>query len=475
MAYLAIDLGAGSGRAIVGNIRDNRIELDEVHRFSNRQIRLGDTLYWDFPALFAEIKQGIFKAVQKGYSIQSIAVDTWGVDFGLLDKQGRLLSNPVCYRDARTQGILQEAFKKISKEKLYESTGNQLMEINTVFQLFSLVQSDNPQLAIADKLLFTPDLVNYFLTGFIGNEYTIASTSQLLNAKSRTWEPAIFEALHIPQQLMSPIVFPGTVIGKLRPEIAAETGAEDVNVIAVGSHDTASAVAAIPASADENWAFLSSGTWSLLGIELDKAITTPEAMENNFTNEGGVGNKIRFLTNITGLWLLQCLMSEWEKEAGNPVSYEYLLEKCTQATDFQSIVNPDDAAFVNPSSMSKAIVDYCIRTQQTAPKTKGEFTRCVLQSLALKYASAIESLKKCTHQTITKLYIVGGGSKNELLNQYTADAAGVEVVTGISESTVLGNVIQQAISGGQISGIEEGRKIVRNSFKLTSYQPQNTA
>jgi rhamnulokinase len=475
MAYLAIDLGAGSGRAMVGNIRNNRIELDEVHRFSNRQIRLGDTLYWDFPALFAEIKQGIFKAVQKGYSIQSIAVDTWGVDFGLLDTKGRLLSNPVCYRDARTQGILDEAFKKMSKEKLYESTGNQLMEINTVFQLFSLVQSGDPPLAIADKLLFIPDLINYFLTGFIGNEYTIASTSQLLNAKSRTWEPAIFEALHIPPQLMSKIVFPGTLIGKLRPEIAAETGAGDVNVIAVGSHDTSSAVAAIPASADENWAFLSSGTWSLLGIELDKAITTPEAMNNHFTNEGGVGNKIRFLTNITGLWLLQCLMSEWEKEAGSPVSYEYLLDECTQATNFQSIVNPNDAAFVNPASMSKAIVAYCIRTQQAVPQTQGEFVRCVLQSLALKYASGVENLKKCTNQAITKLYIVGGGSKNELLNQYTADAAGVEVITGISESTVLGNVIQQAISGGQISGIEEGRQIVRNSFELTSYQPQNTA
>ena len=470
MAYLAIDLGAGSGRVIVGEIKDNKITLDEVHRFSDRQVLLGDTLYWDFPGIFSEIKTGINKAVQKGYTLKSIAVDSWGVDFGLLDNKGRLLSNPVCYRDNRTTGILSEAFKLISKEQMYAVTGNQFMEINSVFQLFSLVKENNPQLKIADKLLFIPDLVNYFLTGFIGNEYTIASTSQLLNAQTRNWEPEIFKALDIPQNLMSEIIQPGTVIGQLRPEIAIETGTGNIDVIAVGSHDTASAIAAIPADGS-NWAFLSSGTWSLLGIESPHAIMTTEALENDFTNEGGVGGKIRFLRNITGLWILQRYLAEVEKATGTPIEYDVALPQANATQSIGTIINPDAPEFANPQSMKAAIDDYCRASNQTIPNNQSEYIRTILESLAAKYADVIKKLNQCSAKSIDCLYVVGGGCKNDLLNQLTANATGIPVIAASPESTSLGNIMMQAIGTGEIANLEEGRKLIAKSINTKKYLP----
>ncbi|MBB4035854.1 rhamnulokinase [Dysgonomonas hofstadii] len=472
MSYLALDLGAGSGRAIVGSIRDGKIYLDEVHRFSNSPVKLGDTLYWDFLALFENIKQGIRLAVKKGYILNGIAVDTWGVDFGLIDKNGNLLSNPVCYRDKRTSGLSDKSSEYISKEQLYSITGIQQMDINTVFQLLSMVEADSPFLSVADKLLFTPDLVNYFLTGKVANEYTIASTSQMLDAETKEWDRSLFHKLSLPVDIMPEIIFPCTQLGKLTKDISEETGAIDANVIAVGSHDTASAIAAIP-EAGADWAFLSSGTWSLLGVLNDEPVLTRDAMLNDFTNEGGVDNKILFMRNITGLWLLQRLIAEWEKEELN-TSYEYILSEATKVVPFRSIVNSDDPVFSHPVSMSEAIRGYCSRTGQYIPETQGELVRCVLESLAIKYSHVLEKLRTCSQKDISRLHVVGGGSQNELLNQFIADALDISVTIGLTEATAVGNIIQQAIVNKQISGWDEAHQIIKCSFTFKTYYPQDT-
>ncbi|MDL2215322.1 rhamnulokinase [Dysgonomonas sp. OttesenSCG-928-M03] len=473
MAYLALDLGAGSGRAIAGIIKDGKIHLEEIHRFSNQPVYLGGTLYWNFLSLYENIKKGIRLAVKKGYNLRGIAVDTWGVDFGLVDDSGKLLSNPVCYRDRRTEGMSDESSKYISSEELYGITGIQQMEINSLFQLLSMKTADDLVLTVADKLLFTPDLINYFLTGVVCNEYTIASTSQMLNAKTRQWDNSIFEKLGLSLDLMGDIIQPCTLIGKLSENIAEEVGVDKViNVFAVGSHDTASAIAAIPVSGDD-WAFLSSGTWSLLGVLSDEAILTEEARQSDFTNEGGVDNKILFMRNITGLWLLQRLIAEWEKEGGMDCSYSYLLSECSKSKAFRSIVNSDDPAFTHPLSMKKAIQDYCHETGQAIPETNGELVRCVLESLAVKYYFVMDKLKKSTGKDIKKIYVVGGGSQNALLNQYIADALDVQVITGLTESTAIGNIIQQAIADKQISGWDEGHRIIKNTFPLNVFYPQD--
>lgn len=472
MAYLALDLGAGSGRAIVGFIENGKVRLDEVHRFSNPPIQLGDTLYWDFLSLFSNIKEGIRLAVKKGYSLKGIAIDTWGVDFGLIDKSGHLLSNPVCYRDRRTEGMSAMASISISVEELYAITGIQQMEINTVFQLLSLKQKEDPVLSIADKLLFTPDLINYFLTGVACNEYTIASTSQLLDAQTRQWSKVVFDKPQLPYPLMQDIIYPCNLIGKLKNEIAEETGADNINVFSVGSHDTASAIAAIPANG-KDWAFLSSGTWSLLGVTTDKPVLTEEARKNDFTNEGGVDDKILFMRNITGLWLLQRLIDEWEK-AGEECGYDHLFCECGKAASFRSIVDSDNPAFTHPASMEKAIQEYCRHTNQPVPVSKGELVRCVLESLAIKYYFVMAKLQECTGLELKYIFVVGGGSRNELLNQYIADALNMEVVTGLTEATAVGNIIQQAIADKQIQNLEEGHNIVKNSFEQKIYYPGNT-
>jgi len=472
MPYLALDLGAGSGRAIVGTISDGKIHLDEVHRFSNPPVKLGSTLYWDFLSLFENIKLGISLAIKKGYNLRGIAVDTWGVDFGLIDRQGNLMSNPVCYRDMRTNGLSDESLAYISKEELYSVTGIQQMDINTIFQLWSMKKTDSPLFTVADKLLFTPDLINYFLTGVTANEYTIASTSQLLNAQSKEWSKEIFDRLGLPINLMGNIVQPCTLLGKLNEEIARETGAKDINVFAIGSHDTASAIAAIPESGDD-WAFLSSGTWSLLGVVNDNPVLTEESMSNDFTNEGGVNNKILFMRNITGLWLLQRLIAEWEKEGLN-CSYEHILPESERVKSFRSIVNSDDPAFTHPASMKEAIQSYCTKTGQYVPQTQGELVRCVLESLAIKYYHVMDKLKECSGKKITKLYVVGGGSRNDLLNQFIANTLNIEVVTGLTESTAIGNILQQALADGKLSGWEEAHQVVKNTFDFKKYYPENS-
>lgn len=464
MTYLAIDFGGGSGRVIAGTITDEKGEkkltMQLVHRFQNRQVRLGNHVYWDFPALFEDMKTGLKKAAQLGLKVSGIAIDTWGVDFGFIDRDGNLVGNPVCYRDARTNGMAERFFADVDRTAHYAVNGTQVMEINTLFQLLSLKLADSPQLQIADKMLFTPDLFSYFLTGEANTEYTIASTSEMLDARKRDWDWQLIDSLGLPRHLFCPIVMPGTVRGRLRKDIAEETGLGEVDVIAVGSHDTASAVAAVPATDDEQpVAFISSGTWSLLGVEINEPILTEEARRAEFTNEGGIGGKITFLQNITGLWFIQRLMAEW-KEEGDEQQYDILLPAAEKAV-IDTVIPVDDAAFQNPPSMQQAIIDYCNAHNLTAPTSKAETTRVVLQSLAAKYAEATSALNAMLPSPIKKLHIIGGGSQNKLLNRLTEETLGVPVEAGPVEATGIGNILTQALAKGEVSDIAEMRRIVK--------------
>lgn len=463
MIYLAIDFGGGSGRVIAGKLENGKLEMELIHRFPNRQVRLGNHVYWDFLALFEDMKTGLKMAGAKGLKVDGIAIDTWGVDFGLIDQDGNLLGNPVCYRDARTKGMPEEVFKQIDPSAHYAINGTQVMEINTLFQLYSLKKANSPQLEKAAHLLFTPDLFSYYLTGEANNEYTIASTSELLNATTKDWDWETIDQLGLPRHIFGKIVMPGTVRGKLRRDIAEETGLGEVDVIAVGSHDTASAVAAVPATEDEYpMAFISSGTWSLLGVEIEKPILTEEARKAEFTNEGGIGGRITFLQNITGLWIMQRLMAEW-KENGEEQQFDIILPLAEEA-HINAIIPVDDAAFQNPASMQQAIIDYCATHQLQVPQTKAEIVRCVLQSLAAKYAEATAHLNEMLPQPIKCMHIIGGGSQNKLLNRLTSEALGVPVIAGPIEATGMGNILTQALAKGEIKDIDELRAVVRHSI-----------
>ena len=448
MYYIAADFGAGSGRVIVGCIENGELTLDEIHRFPNRQINLGGRIYWDFLSLFEELKIGLRKAfVKYGSQIKSIGIDTWGVDYGLLDKKGHLISNPVCYRDSRTQGILEKAFEKLPKEKFFSLAGNQFMEINTVFQLYSAVLEENESLRNADKLLFMPDLFAYFLTGKAVNEYTISSTSQMLNSQSRNWDNTIFESLSLPYNLMQEVVYPRTEIGGLTSSLQEELGG-NATVVAVGSHDTASALAAIAAEGDE-WAFISSGTWSLMGMVTQTPLQTSKVLVSDFTNEGAVSGDIRLLKNITGLWLMQSLVNEWTAQ-GVDCDYSRMvvdgeMSKC------ESVIDVTDSRFTAPRSMKEEIDNYCIETNQTLPQTQGDYMRLICLSLATEYAKVKHELEQSVGRKIKTIYIVGGGSQNGLLNKLTAQKTGCRVVAGPVEATAIGNIKVQAETFGELS------------------------
>ena len=475
--YIAVDLGAESGRIIVGILENEKIVIEEIHRFPNPQINKNENLFWDVPFLFKEIKTGISIASTKGHSdVESIGIDTWGVDFGLIGKNNQLLELPHTYRDNRTNGIPEKVFEKISFDEIYERTGIQLMQINSLYQLYSIKLSNKSLLKECDKILFMPDLFNFLLTGEKKSEYTIASTSQLLNAKTKEFDIDIFSSLGLPINIMAPIILPGTIVGKLLPEIARETGLNEIEVIAVGCHDTASAVAAIPeqgidpSAGRHGWAYLSSGTWSLLGIENDEPLI--DLHFKDFSNEGGVNNKIRFLKNISGLWFLQQIKKSWEK-GGNYLSYEEITDLAANSEPFISIIDPDDSIFINPSDMIRAINEYCVKTSQRIPGTKGEYARSILESLALKYKTVLDKIEKISNKKITRLHIVGGGSQNELLNQLAADATGKQVIAGPVEATALGNTIVQANAKGKIDSLEKAREIIALSFPQKLYEPEN--
>lgn len=458
-AYLAVDFGGGSGRVMAGTIDQGVLKLEEVYRFPNRQVRMGNHIYWDFLSLFEEMKNGLRQAVLKGYSVKSIGIDTWGVDFGLIDKDGNLLGNPVCYRDSRTDGLPEELFDEAELSAHYAQAGIQMMSINTLFQLYSMKKSDDALLEVADRLLFMPDLFSYYLTGVANNEYCIASTSELLDALTRTWNHSLIEKIGLPQHLFGDIVMPGTVRGKLKPEIREEIGlSEEVEVIAVGSHDTSSAVYAVPVTKCDCSAFLSSGTWSLLGVEAQQPILTEDARKAGFTNEGGVGGKIRFLQNITGLWMLQCLIGQW-KERGEETDYEYLISSA-EVAHISSVIDVDDKSFQNPMDMETAIAGYCREHGLRVPDTQGEYVRCILQSLAQRYKRGIEQLNCLIPHPVEQLHIVGGGCRNRLLNRLTAEALGIPVYAGPVEATAIGNILVQALTKGDIKSRSEIIEII---------------
>ena len=452
--YIAADFGAGSGRVIVGTPSAEGIQLEEIHRFENNQKMIDGHLRWDFNALFNELKTGLKKAFAKyGDEIESIGIDTWGVDFGLLDKDGKLISTPVCYRDDRTKGMLELAFQKLPKEEFFQHAANQFMEINTAFQLLSMrwLSSSKPQesstisgtiddtVIRAKRLLFMPDLFNYFLTGKCYNEFTISSTSQLMNSLTHQWDDVIFDRLGLPKRLMQEIIYPGTVIGRLTDALAEELGG-NANVVAVGSHDTASAVASI-SDAGDDWAFISSGTWSLMGTPTKEPIISQEAFDAAFTNEGMTDGRIRFLKNITGLWLIQQLVKEWEQE-GYKCDYSELVKEA-ELSEFNSSFDVDDAGFMNPEKMSEAIISYLKERNEDIPITKGDFMRCICISLAKKYAEVKTQMEGCTNKKINKIYIVGGGSRNQLLNKLASEYTGCEVIKGEVEATAMGNILVQ--------------------------------
>lgn len=452
-AFIAADFGGGSGHVIAGYVAEGRLQLDEIHRFANRPVKLGTTVYWDFPSLFADLKEGLAKAIKKGYRIQSVGIDTWGVDFGLIDRNGNLLSSPVSYRDEATLGYPEKFFQSHSPSSHYAVTGTQVMPINTLFRLLSLKDSSPWLLESAQALLFTPDLFAYFLTGVAANEYCIASTSELLDAAARTWDKDLIKECGLPERIFGKIVMPGTVTGHIKDEILDEIGADyPIPVIAVGSHDTASAVYAVEKYAEGN-AFLSSGTWSLLGTVLDSPVLTEQARTAGFTNEGAVGGKIRLLQNITGLWILQRLVDKWTKE-GKFNGYPELLEQAARST-CETVIDVDNPAFSTAFDMTTAIRDYCRANSLEEPVSPGDYTMCVCRSLANRYKKGIDSLNSVLPHPVKSLVIIGGGGKNALLTRLTAEATGLDTHTGPAEATAIGNILVQAQAAGKdISTIE---------------------
>ncbi|MBN1491271.1 MAG: rhamnulokinase [Phycisphaerae bacterium] len=471
-AFVAIDLGAESGRTILARIDDSRLQLEEVNRFSNGPIRIGDALYWDALRLFEAMKQGLAAVVRdRQVAPAGIGLDTWGVDFGLLGAGDELLGNPRHYRDPRTNGIMDKAFARVTREQMFERTGIQFMQFNSVFQLFAMRLAGSPLLDIAKTFLTMPDLFNFWLAGEKVCEFSNATTTQLYDPRAKTWAVTLFEALRLPLEMMPKIVPPGTVIGALRPSICEELGTKAIPVIAPACHDTGSAVAAVPAEPGSNWAFLSSGTWSLMGMEVPAPIITSQSQAYNFTNEGGVGNTFRFLKNIMGLWLVQECRRTWQR-AGQAYDYGQLSDLAAASKPFAHWVNVDDPSFLAPGDMPARIAAFCERTGQAAPDSPGAFVRCCLESLALTYRVVVNVLEECTGRKIDVIHAVGGGIQNTLLCQMAADATGRTVVTGPIEATAAGNVVMQAIAAGALKNIDEARDLVRRSFELKTYAPK---
>ena len=469
---LGFDFGASSGRAMLGVYDGKTLELTEMHRFSNDPVMLNGRFVWDIQRLFFEMKAALLKCVKAGISLDAIGIDTWGVDFGLLDQNGELLGLPVHYRDARTDDMMEEAFKIMPKEKIFEETGLAFMQFNTLYQLLAMKKAGDKRLDIAESLLFTPDLLAYFLTGEKATEYTIASTSQLTNPHFRNWAYTLLNKFGIPTRMLTQIQPAGTIRGYLLKQIADEIGMPQIPVIAVGSHDTASAVAAVPAKADSKFAYISSGTWSLLGAELKKPLSDVAVMEANYTNEGGVADTTRLLKNIMGLWMIQECKREWDRRA-DAVDFAGLVKMAEEAPAFKAVIDVDDPRYLAPGNMPARIQDYCREKGLPIPEGRGEISRVIYESLALKYRWAIERLEQdMLGHEIDVLHIVGGGSKNEMLNQFTANAIRRPVVAGPSEGTVIGNLLVQAMALGEIESIPQLREVVAASFENKTFMPE---
>ena len=478
--FLAADLGASNGRVLVAGWNGERFHLQELHRFPNGPVNVLGRLHWNVLSLWTELKTGMARYVAAhGKQLAGVGLDTWGVDYGLLDASGRLLGNPVHYRDARTAGMMERLFAIVPRAEVFGETGIQFIQLNTLFQLFSMRALGDPQLDAARTMLLMPDLFHYWLSGEQVAEYTIASTTQMLRARDRQWATDMLSTLNLPVQILPRIVQPGTIIGPILPQVSEETGLPSgVPVIAAGSHDTASAVAAVP-GLDAHSVYLSSGTWSLMGVETAQPVINDRTLAYNFTNEGGVGSTIRLLKNVTGLWLLQESRRQWEHE-GTELSWPALLAAAEGAKPFKSIVNPDASDFFEPSNMVDTIRAYCRRTGQPEPATVGEVVRCCLESLALRYRWVVEALEslladQSTTRQLTTIRVVGGGSQNRLLNQFTADACQCVVVTGPVEAAALGVVMMQAVATGHLANIAEGRAAVAASIDQEYFEPRSAA
>ena len=470
-SFLAFDLGATSGRSILATIKNGTIECRELTRFPNKIIQVHDKYYWNIFSLYEELKNGLKAATAQNVQIDAIGIDTWGVDFVYLDENGAILSLPRSYRDPYTNGIPEKYFESLSSKDLYGLTGIQIMNFNSLFQLYA-AKEENPSLfATAKEILFMPDALAYMLTGKKVCEYTIASTSQLLNQKTKQVENRLLEIIGISPSVVNPIRMPGQTVGYLTKAVVEECGHDKVPVISVAGHDTASAIVAIPAE-NENFAYLSSGTWSLMGIELKEPIVDERSYQMNFTNEGGVDGTTRFLKNITGMWLLERCIKEWES-VGNKYSYSEIMDRASSSPSSQSIIDPDDSSFANPESMITAISVYCKNSNQKIPVTVAEIARCIFDSLALKYKQVLSYLREVAPFEIEKLHVIGGGAQNDLLNQLTANAIGIPVVAGPSEATAIGNVMMQAKGIGILGSLQEIRKVVRDSVTPKTFYPED--
>ena len=469
---LSFDFGASSGRAMLASFENGKIEMTEIHRFSNDPVTVNGRMYWDVLRLFFEIKTGITKAVNAG-GFDAIGIDTWGVDFGLINKKGELIGNPFHYRDQRTKGIPERIFNEtISKEELYHRAGMQFMHFNTIYQLMYLKYNEPELLAQADKFLMMPDLFAYFLTGEMKEEASIASTSNLLNPNTKDWDFELIEKLGLDKKLFAPIVKSGSVYGYLSDGICAELGCKKVPVVAVCSHDTASAVAATPASTDD-FVYISCGTWSLFGIESKIPFLSDEAYKADFTNEGGFKGTIRFLKNIMGLWLIQESRRQWRRE-GTEVGFDTLEKEALASEPFKCFINVDDPMFETAGNLPKRVLEFCEKTGQYVPKNRGEIMRCIYQSLAMKYKHTYNMLSDFTKRDYKSINILGGGIKDKLLCRLTADATGATVLAGPTEATVMGNIAVAFYALGEIADFKEIRKTVANSTDLKEYIPENT-
>ena len=488
--YLAVDLGAESGRVILGQYDGRRLELSEVHRFPNGAVRLPAravgrsessatgkiSLFWDILRLWDYVKEGFTLSVnQCGKDLSSVGIDAWGVDFGLLDRNGALLSNPSHYRDNRTDGMLEEAFSRVPRVDIFQRTGIQFMQLNSLYQLLSMVVEQSPAIQLAETFLTIPDLFNYWLTGRAVCEFTNATTTQCYNPNLKGWDDTLLERIGIPARIFPTIVSPGTKLGKILPDVAVEVGLEaatGLSVIAPACHDTGSAVAAVPAE-KPGFAWISSGTWSIVGVEWPEPIINAQSLAYNFTNEGGVGDTFRFSKNVMGLWLVQECRRTWARE-GEEISYTEMTQMVNQAKPFQAVIDPDDVEFFKPGDIPARVREFCRRTHQVVPEGKATIIRCILESLALKYRWVVERLEEMVGQKLKPIHLIGGGTKNTKLNQFTADATGRRVVTGPIEATAIGNLLLQAIALGDIPSLTEGCALVRTSFPPTVYEPTNT-
>jgi rhamnulokinase len=478
-AYLAVDMGASSGRVVLGLFDGQQLRLEEVYRFENGPVEVAGSMYWDLLGQWSHVRQGLRAASSKGGNdIASIGVDTWGVDFGLLGGGDELLGNPYHYRDHRTQGMLERAFGIVSREEIFRHTGLQFMQINTLYQLLAMKLGGSPLLDIAETLLMVPDIFHWLLTGVKCNEMTDASTSQFYNPVKGDWATELLEQFSLPTRILGPIVQPGTLLGPLRANLATETGLGSAQVVLPGSHDTASAVMAVPAVSHPgvrpDWCYVSLGTWALLGIESPRPVVNDAVLKLNFTNEGGIGGTTRLLKNITGLWLVQECRRVWN-QAGENLDWEALNRLSAAAASLRAFINPDAADFLAPADMPEAIRAFCRKTGQPAPDDKGGVLRCALESIAMKFRHVLEMCEQLNGGRIETIHIVGGGTQNRQLCQAAADACGRRVVAGPIEATAIGNVMMQAVALGDVASIAEAREVIRRSFPVDEYLPQNTA